>query len=344
MRITQLFSFALLAVASLSWAGSPEKDLKGNDIFDKPAKQFDFGKMKFLEKSDTVLIPFVEVKLQNWGSQGAVAQTSRFSSGPTQTAQARATLASSVDPKLAQELATQLHKDMVEQMRAAGWKVITLDDVKDTKAYSKLKWEEDEELGRGIKIEKKDGKFMGMSAAGGSGNGFIIAVPEGQQFLKSGINGPTWELRKVIMEKGVNLLIPIYQVNTMYFKTGETSRMTRASASVESGALVSLGTVTSLYTNPKIAGSAIVFTDNAYGKNTGVAGGVVKSSKDTSPKVANALGSVFRAVGGAGIKNSSSEKVIESNDEEVKAEALKLGHAYNDVISRATALYKGKSK
>jgi len=65
-------------------------------------------------------------------------------------------------------------------------------------------------------------------------------------------------------------------------------------------------------------------------------------AKDTSPTAANALGSVFRAVGGAGIQRNSSERVIESNDDEVKAEALKLASAYNDVVARATALYKGK--
>tara|TARA_R110002073_G_scaffold84612_6_gene201798 strand:- start:17811 stop:18839 length:1029 start_codon:yes stop_codon:yes gene_type:complete len=342
MRITHLLSVALLATTSIVWAG-PEKDLSGNAIFDQPNKQIDFGKLKYFKKSDTILVPFVEVKLQNWGTQGVVAETGGFGS-KTQTAQARSTLASSVDPKIAQDLATKIHKDLIESMRAEGWNVITFDDVKDTKAYQKLKWEKDEELGQGIKVEKKDGKFMGVGMADSSGNGFIIAVPEGQQFLKYGITGPAWAMRKVVKAEKVNLFIPTYTINTMYFAAeGKKSLFgDRASAEVSSGPLVSLGNVTAYYLNPKLAGSGMAFKEKAYGKNTGVAGGKLVSAKDTSPKAANALGAVFRAVGGAGIQKNSSERVIESNDAEVEAEALKLAGAYNDVIARASALYKGK--
>lgn len=342
MRISQLFTVAVLATSSMVWAG-PEDKLAGNEVFDKPAKQMDFFKLKFLEKSDTVFIPFVEVKLQNWGTQGAVAQTRGFgSSAATQTAQARSTLSVAVEPKLAQELATQLHQDLVEQMRAAGWKVLTTEDVKDTKEYAKLKWETDGELGKGIKIEKKDGKVLGVGAAGGAGAGYIIAVPEGQQFLKYGITGPTWEMRKILKDANANLLIPSYTINTLYFSTEETSRSTRASASVDSGPLVSLDNAITNYLNPKWAGGSIMLASDGRWKNTGVAGGKVVDSKDVSPTAANALGAAFRALGGAGIQASKSEQLVESDPVELKAEALKLGRAYNDIVARATALYKGK--
>jgi hypothetical protein len=348
MRITHLLSATLiattLAATSAVWAGSPEKDLKGNEIFDNPKKQIEFGKLKYLKKSDTMFIPFVEVKLQNWGTQGAVAQTKGFGSGATQTAQARATLASSVDPKIAQELATEIHKDLIMKMRAEGWKVLTLDDVKSNKHYAKLKWEKEDKntISQGIKTEKKDGKFMGFSDAGGSGDGYIIAIPEGQEFMKYGITGPAWPFRKIVKDMKLNIFIPTYQIQTMYFNAEEKSRSSRASASVDSGALVSLGNVTSFYLNPKLAGGGMAFKEDAYGKNTGVAGGQVVSVKDTSSKAGNALGAAFRAIGGAGIQSSKSERVIESNDAEVKAEALKLAGAYNELIAKATALYKGK--
>ena len=331
----------LLAICSTGWSAAEDK-IEGNDVFSNPKKEIEFGKLKYLKKSDTIIIPTVFVKLQNWGTQGAVAQTR--GSGATQTAQARSTLSVAVDPNVAQTLATSLHKDLVEKMRAAGWNVLTTEDIQDSKSFKKLKWEKDGELGRGITSEKADGKVLGVGAAGGSGAGYYIAVPEGQQILNYGITGPAWAMRKVAKEHDANLFIPTYTINTLYFQAeGDTSVFgNRASASVDSGALVSLDNVSVIYLNPKLAGSGMSLKEDGRWRNNGVTGGTVVKASDTSPAAANALGAAFRALGGAGIQRNSSEYVVETNEAELQAEALRLGQGYNDIAARASALYKGK--
>lgn len=341
MRWKAILGVTLLAACSAAWSG-PEDKLSGNDVFTTPKKEFDFGKLKYLKKSDTIIIPTVVVRLQNWGTKGAVSKTRGSSS--TQTAQARSTMSVAVDPKVAQELATSLQKDLVEKMRAAGWKVLTDADIRDSKAYKKLKWEKDSELGQGIDVEKSDGKVLGVGMADSSGSGYYIAVPEGQKMLKYGITGPAWAMKKVAKEFNASLFIPTYTINTMYFDADEDTSIfgDRASASVDSGPLVMLENASVIYLNPKFAGSGMGLTGKGMWRNNGVAGGEVKQAKDTSPAAANMLGAMFRAVGGAGIQASKSEYVIVSDEPVLKAEALRLAQGYNDIAARATALYIGK--
>ena len=137
MRWKAILGVTLLAACSAAWSG-PEDKLSGNDVFTTPKKEFDFGKLKYLKKSDTLIIPTVVVRLQNWGTKGAVSKTRGASS--TQTAQARSTMSVAVDPKVAQELAPSLQNDLVEKMTAAVWKVLTETAFRDRTAYNKLQW------------------------------------------------------------------------------------------------------------------------------------------------------------------------------------------------------------
>ncbi len=343
MRLLTVLAASLLVCTNWAWAG-PEKKLAGNDVFDNPKKQIDFGKLKYLKKSDTIIIPYVEVKLQNWGTQGAVAQTRGFGGGSTQTSQSRSTVSVAFNPELAQEVATTLHKDLIAKLKAEGWKVLTLDDVKGNKGMKKVKWAKTDKntLSQGLRVERKDGKFLGMSAAGGGGAGYVIALPKGQDFIKPPIQGPAWPFRKVVSSKKANIYIPSYTINTVNFKTEEKSRSRTASTSVSFDPLVSFAGASTAYLNPKAAGGAIALKQDAYGLNNGVSTGKVVDKKDVSPAAANALGSAFRAIGGAGISSAKNEYVVEADEAALKAEAIKLGQAFNDVTARAMGLYKGK--
>ncbi|MGB1220732.1 MAG: hypothetical protein ACPG43_04290, partial [Alcanivoracaceae bacterium] len=106
--------------------------------------------------------------------------------------------------------------------------------------------------------------------------------------------------------------------------------------------VVSLAGVTGPYLNPKQAGSMLALKPKGYGRRGNKASGTITAAKDSSPKAANALGSAFRALGGAGIQSSKTEYVIEPDNAALTEQAMALASAYNDVVARAMSLYVGK--
>jgi hypothetical protein len=164
-----------------------------NDTFDNPRKQFEI-KLKKFNQSPKILVPGYylhtltegEHKRSNWGAHAKAHY-----------------YVTNLSPALGSELATELHRDLVEKLRATGWEVLTWDDVAD------LDWSS-----LGEQPALKQIGLPGFKYNVGFGNTyFMTSVPEGMPVMKSpkmGVPGAPdlFKMLKIAAPTEANILYP----------------------------------------------------------------------------------------------------------------------------------------
>jgi hypothetical protein len=164
-----------------------------NDTFDNPRKQFEI-KLKKFNQSPKILVPGYylhtltegEHKRSNWGAHAKAHY-----------------YVTNLSPALGSELATELHRDLVEKLRATGWEVLTWDDVAD------LDWSS-----LGEQPALKQIGLPGFKYNVGFGNTYYMtSVPEGMPVMKSpkmGVPGAPdlFKMLKIAAPTEANILYP----------------------------------------------------------------------------------------------------------------------------------------
>lgn len=191
-RLYSSFCFLLFTAAATAGPG-----LTPNTTFDNPKRQFDVDKIQKFRDSDTILVPSFYLHTLVEGayksSNGGAHAKAKFS-------------VTNLSPEVGTELVTALYHDLIDKLRADGWKVLTYADVADHAGWAACKTiEPHKELGvPGFDHNFGHGKQVWMTSQ----------PPEGYQAqpLKIGLPGTPDLFKfhgKVAKPLGANLLLPV---------------------------------------------------------------------------------------------------------------------------------------
>ena len=176
-----------------------------------------------------------------------------------------------IDRDKMQGLARTLQDDLVAKMRAAGYTVLTYDDVKADGDVAAMA------------LDKADSRY-GLPTSGGLGAPvtFVDATPTDAQSFAKPVQGPAWPFRGISKAKNLTVIVPELTFTTpqMFGETETSAYVDKAGIATDptlifEGATVSGGT-------PKGGGPAIQV--QRHGKRTAadIAGKIAKFGEDTT--------------------------------------------------------------
>lgn len=172
------------------------------------------------------------------------------------------------DHDLMQGLARTLQDDLVTKMRAAGYTVLTYDDVKSDADVASLT------------ADKIDSRY-GLPSSGGLGMPvtFVDASPSDAQTFSSPVQGPTWPFRGIAKARNLTVIVPELTFTTpqMFGQTETHAYEDKAGISMDPTMIFEGATVWGLTAK---GGPAIQV--QRHGKRTAadVAGTIVKAGEN----------------------------------------------------------------
>lgn len=317
---------SMLLSAGLALSATGCGLMKATGVMKEPppntAVSLEIDRAKSFGDSDTIVVPTAYLRLTVDGKASASSDGDGLRSigrGNSGNAHVHAKYkVNGLDKSLAQELAKLAYDDFVSKLRAAGYKVLTYDDVKDQEFVSGLtRYEKD--AAYGIAME----------------NGQMVATPTDDQAIKPGTGGnvisPYQRFGKSKFKEGT-LLIPTYTITSPLAKTDSYS--SGASIELMPGMALTQGGVNVL-TNGGGWGS-VKLKKAVYGLSDKT-GEIVKVA-DNTPTAANALNktmSLLTGMGGRNVKSSSYELTI---DRAAFRDAATKGFAqFNDEVAKVAA-------
>lgn len=254
----------------------------------------EFSHKGYFGDSKTYFIPTVylrvmartQTSIQSKGSSGASAKAKIFIDG--------------LDKKLFQGLAQKVYDDLVAKTRAAGYTVLTYDDLKTELAGMER-----------MKANEKYG-FPTKLFDGASGIDYAIVTPSDEQAFDYGITGVMYRYRDIAKKKGAVVLLP-----DIYFSITEVAGKTDSDIWGKSASLAVLP--------PMRLQSAIVYANEGaiyikeHGKRLAaeVAGTVKKVSEEGFDY--------------AGWARSTADYTFTLDPAAVSSGILRVGYAVNDL-------------
>jgi len=169
---------------------------------------------------------------------------------------------------LMQGLARTLQDDLVTKMRAAGYTVLTYDDIKSDPDVASLS------------ADKIDSRY-GLPSSGGLGTPvtFVDASPSDAQTFSAPVQGPAWSFRGIAKAKNLTVIVPELTFTTpqMFGQTESHAYEDKAGISMDPTMIFEGATVWGLTAK---GGPAIQV--QRHGKRTAadIAGTIVKASED----------------------------------------------------------------
>ncbi len=188
MKLREL-AFVAGMLGALGWASAAQAQDFSNGGFEINRDRVRFGTMGICAKSTTFLVPTVYLyvsargKLTAGGGLGNAGVKARvFVQGPSK--------------KQLQALAASLQDELVGQLRAAGYTVLTFDDVRADVA-DKERWAPNPRYG----MPTHDARAF-------PGTDFVVATPSDEEVLSYGLTGPVAPWGKATQRTGATLLLP----------------------------------------------------------------------------------------------------------------------------------------
>jgi hypothetical protein len=176
-----------------------------------------------------------------------------------------------LDKALLQSLSKKLQDDLVTKMRAAGYSVLTYDDVKtepDVASHGLL---------------KTDSRY-GLPTGGGLGMPvtFVIANPTDGQAFESPIQGPAWWLRGMSKAKDLTVIVPELTFTTpqMFGQASSTEHVDSAGISTDPRMIFESAKIYGM--TPKGGQPAIQVQQHGKRTAADVAGKITKVSEDVT--------------------------------------------------------------
>jgi hypothetical protein len=246
----------------------------------------------------TYIVPTVRVRVSVQGSVwaksgGAKAHGKYFVTG--------------TEHDMMQGVAKTLQDDLVTKLRAAGYTVLTFDDVKSEADVAALS------------LDKIDSRY-GLPTSGGFGMPvtFVDATPTDAQSFAKPIQGPAWSFRGLAKSRNATVIIPELTFTTpQMFGQAETSAwVDKAGISTDPALILEGATVSGV--TPKGGGPAIAVQRHGKRIAAEVAGKITKASEDTT-HVAHTL------------DWSSADYIMELDKPVFTDGILRVGYAMNDL-------------
>lgn len=276
-RIFARLATALLTV-SVTLYSAPESDDSPGLINLK--QDLDSAGLKSLAPTKRVAIPTLYVKMMMWGRMTPLPHPS--SAAPASNKRDRAArptleMGVAVDAKAMREIARDLYEDLVAQLRAAGWDVITFRDLSTSTALYRL--EQDE-------VDTKLGAVVDTSSPAKEKRRYMKMAPENMPILKAG-DGPgiSW-MHKVAEEQDILILVPSYVFDPVAFEAAAQPTGATALGPIGERASLQLVYASFDFINPKLD-SGVIRTRAPVQLWADV--GSLAPSAETGPEVAYAL-------------------------------------------------------
>lgn len=267
-----------LAVFDLSGCGLAKAVGVMKDPPPNTTVALDVSGAKTFRDSNVLVVPTAYLRLTVDGSATAVSDKNTFSSD---TSNARVTLKykiNGVDKALAQEISKAAYEDFVAQLRAAGYKVLTYDDIKDQVA--------------GLPRYTKD-EVYGLPVDAGQ----LVVTPTDEMAIKPGMGGnivsPYQHFGKSILKEGT-LIIPTFTIASPLAKaetSGSSAKLQLVPEMALTSGYVAFMTHGGAWGSAKLKKAVFDLSANV---------GTIAKTADTSPSGANALTKTFAALGGIG--------------------------------------------
>lgn len=299
------------------------------------------GKEKDLKDFNTLIIPTIYVGFPVEGKvfvskQGSALQA-MASGGNANSVKASASFTvSGLDKALAQQIAKKIHDDLVAQLRATGYTVLTYDEIKDQE-YVK-------DADRFADMAK-DGP--GMVLQGPGQPDLMWVTPTDEQAFKVGMNGGVYNqfirLGKPKFKDAI-MLVPQYTFTAPQLVGSTSASYSQISAGVDAFPSMSLN---SAYTpwmsaKPKMGmggGNLPGVQLKGAVKLADSVGTLAK--EDKTPNAANALSKGLSMLSGAGSIKASSAAYVMTIDPALYADtAVKGAHDFNAEIAKAVTAAK----
>lgn len=286
--------------------------------------------------NNTVVVPSAYVKFLVDGKvfvskQGSALSTLGGGSANSVKASAKYKV-NGMDKALAQSIAKQAYDDFVSKLRAAGYTVLTYNDIKDR------------DFVKGAAREKNDATW-GLPTESVGSDTYIVAAPSDEQSFKYSLNGGQFsEFIRLGKPKftDATIVIPNYTVVApqVWGETGGGYNRIEAGIKTGEGMNLQYAGVTWMG-KPKTrmgGGNAPgVVIKNPMINVTAKVGDMVKAA-DTTPTAANALSKGLSLLTGAGsISASSAEYTFTLDRNAYTSGALKAIGDFNNEVARAAA-------
>jgi hypothetical protein len=278
--------------------------------------------------SNTVVVPTAYVKLLVEGSAFAAQQGGYRIGSNANSAKASAKYkVVGIDKKLAQSIAQQAYDDFVAKLRAAGYTVLTYNDIR-TRDFVKEADHEKADAAWGLPVE----------TSRGGNETFIVAAPSDEQHFRSGANGGVFNqfihFGKPLF-KDATIIIPQYTITAPQVWGEADASYSTISAAIKAEPSMRLKSAFAPW-----MGAPVVrmmhgipgVTTNGPIKITDKVGDLVKS-EETTPAAANALSKGLSLLTGAGsITASSAEYTLTIDRTAYAAGALKGAGDFNEEL------------
>lgn len=276
--------------------------------------------------SPTIVVPTLYLRLPVEGRVAVSQQGSALRAvgrGNTNTVKASANFkVNGLDKALAQGIAKKAYDDFVGKLRAAGYRVLTWDDIKDQDAM------------KGADRLAVDATY-GLPVE----DGHLVVSPSDAQNIKRGMTGsPFLSMGKSALKEGT-ILIPQYTITAPQAWGEKGGGVDSISAGVNLAPSMNLqSAIVALNTHGGGWGSAKLTAPVFISESTGT----LAKTEDTSPGAANAVSTGLSFLSGAGKISKSSANYSFTVDRKAYEEgALKgLGQFHDEVVKVAAAARK----
>ncbi|HEX5277603.1 MAG TPA: hypothetical protein VFW42_08050 [Fluviicoccus sp.] len=285
-----------------------------------------------LDYNKTIVVPTAYVKFLVEGKVGVSKQGSALSTlggGSANSVKASAKYhLNGMNKALAQSIAKKAYDDFVAQMRAAGYTVLTWNDIKGRDYL------------QGIALAKADAKWgLPVESPVGSSDTLLVAAPSDEQQIKIGFTGPFSEFISLGKPKikDATIIIPTYTIVAPQI-WGETgASYSTISAGIQTAPGMNLQAASATWMGkpktrmmrgiPGVASKAPVLNITA---NAGTL-----SKTDTTSNAANALSKGLSLLSGAGsITSNSADYTFTVDATAYSNGALKGISAFNAEVAK----------
>jgi hypothetical protein len=162
--------------------------------YSNPARDIEFSNVQHLGRSPRILLPTLYVKFARWGRVP-------LSSGENSTGGAVVDVDAPVAIDAIRNVAEKLQADLINQLKTAGWDVLTEADIKTNATWTKLEH---------VKPDKRFGVPFEQGTVGGNPRRYLIVTPANLPVIAAGSTGPAWTLKDLVTELNATVLVPTY--------------------------------------------------------------------------------------------------------------------------------------
>lgn len=313
---------AIVVALALPVTAAAGSDLTPNALFDKPDKQVTLDKMKNMGKSKKVLLPTVTLQLLATGDL--------FVSGSAGNNSASAKMKYAtvgLDKAYVQQLANEAYQDLASKLTAAGYEVISWDQIKDRPDVKEME-----------RLQAAPGIGLPLDSPRGSSNSYLFVSPSDDQAIKPAFQGLAWTFRKVSKELDATMLDPVYVLDAPQVWGEKERGYKRTSVSVNSAPGMTLASARISLSTAKGAWGSLMTSTYMAGVAENV--GTLSQVKDDTPNAANSLSQALSMLGGGGtISRKSGVYVFQVDQAAYGAAVRKATTSVNALYAEAAAPY-----